>query len=115
MEIEEFAQPIDHQPLQALSLKFNLSLFLLPHPPQIGDEMEEGFARILKKRLEILTIHDQPYICCVIQDFKTLSSLFDLHAFLVTSQLKAEKRVGRFFCKNLEAKPLSVKLNRFAS
>jgi hypothetical protein len=51
----------------------------------------------------------------VIQDFKTFSSLFDLHAFLVTSQLKAEKRVGRFFCKNLEAKPLSVKLNRFAS
>jgi hypothetical protein len=29
-------------------------------------------------------------------------------SFLVTPQLKKEKRVGRFFCKNLEAKPLSV-------
>ena len=82
--------------------------------------------RITNKNVFVLTIHKTfiflsfPFLnqyeedTALCQDFKK-GATDDQKSSISLSRNPSVKGVGRFFWKNLEAKPLNIKLHRFAS
>jgi hypothetical protein len=68
-----------------------MNLLLDPafHLSQIGDKMEETFAGILEKGLEILPINDETNVGCMTQDLKALHDYFNFFLSLEDPKIES--------------------------